>query len=138
MNNVTLIGRIATDLEVKTNDTGTSRCKFNLAVPRVGAKEGLQDVDFISAIVWNKQAENLAKYQSKGSLIGIRGEIRAENYTDKEGLRRTNTYVLVHNVVYLGTSNKTSDNSIEITENVEDPFKDFGETVELTDEDLPF
>jgi len=138
MNNTILIGRIATNLEVKTNDGGTSRCRFNLAVPRIGAKEGTQDVDFISVVVWNKQAENLAKYQSKGSLIAVKGEIRADNYTDKEGNNRTNTYVYAINITYLGTPEKTSDNSIEVTENVEDPFKDLGDVVELTDEDLPF
>lgn len=138
MNNTILIGRIATNLEVKTTDGGTSWCRFNLAVPRIGAKEGTQDVDFISVVVWNKQAENLAKYQSKGSLIAVKGEMRADAYTDKEGNKRTNTYVYGINIVYLGTPEKTSDNSIEVTENVEDPFKDLGDIVELTDEDLPF
>ena len=61
MNRTILIGRITRDLEVRSNEAGTSKCQFQIAIQRRGAKEGTQQTDFINIVVWNKMAENLAK-----------------------------------------------------------------------------
>ena len=66
MNNVVLIGNISTDLELKQTMNGKSVCQFNLAINGYGEK-----TDFIPVQVWNKQAENLVKFQQKGSKIGV-------------------------------------------------------------------
>lgn len=91
--------------------------------------------------MWNKQAENLCKYQQKGSLISIIGEIRTESYeiSDKKHYR---TYVLVNQVEYLSTPQKSQDKANN------DPFKEFGENIktesnigeqlEISPEDYPF
>ena len=134
MNNVMLIGRITKSLELRTNEAGTSKCQFTIAVQRRGAKEGTQDVDFINVVAWNKLAENLAKYMDKGSLIGIEGSLRADNYTDRDGNNRTFNYVLAENIQYLngfkGEEKKENKDELDV------PFK--LDDVELTDEDLPF
>jgi single-strand DNA-binding protein len=134
MNNVMLIGRITRDLELRTNEAGTSKCQFSIAVPRRGAKEGTQDVDFINVVAWNKLAENLAKYMDKGSLIGIEGSLRADNYTDRDGNNRTFNYVLAENIQYLsgfkGEEKKENKDELDL------PFK--LDDVELSESDLPF
>ena len=134
MNRVNLIGRITKDLEVRTNEAGTSKCQFSLAVPRFGAKEGMQDVDFFNVTVWNKQAENLAKYQGRGSLIAVEGELRADQYTDKDENDRIYNHVLAQRIEYLSSSNKEEKGETKKVEEVE-PFNG---DIELTDEDLPF
>ena len=97
------------------------------------AKEGNQDVDFINITVWNKQAENLCKYQDKGSLIAVEGELRNDRYTDSEGNDRTFSNVLANRIEYIGGKKEEKKE-----ESKSDPFEEFSNEVELTDEDLPF
>lgn len=141
MNNVMLIGRITKDLEVRTNEAGTSKCQFTIAVPRRGAKEGTQQTDFINVVAWNKMAENLEKYMGKGSQIGVEGCVRADNYEDRDGNKRVYNYVLAENITYLsgfkGVEKKES--KLE-PEQEDDGFNGSFrlDEMEFTDEDLPF
>lgn len=128
MNKIILIGRISTDLELKQLESGSTVCKFNLAVNRY--KEG---VDFIPIQVWNKQADNLVQYQTKGSQIAVEGSIRIDNYQNAEGENRRSIYVLANNVQFLG--NKQSQEQIENdqTDEESNPFEEFGEEIEIED-----
>ena len=137
MNSINLVGRITKDLELKCTPSGKYVCEFSLAVNRVG-----EGADFINCQVWNAQAENLAKYQGQGSLIGIVGSLRTETY-EVEGTKKYKTYVLVNNIEYLG--NKSSKEPSEKPAATEKPnklsddvFADFGTQIEITDEDLAF
>lgn len=134
MNKVEMIGRLTKDPELRTNEAGTSKCNFNIAINRLGVKEGMQDVDFIPCTAWNKQAENLAKYQGKGCLIGIEGEIRRDTYTDKDGESKSYMYVLANRIEFLsssGVDHKEESPTEEATE------EDINNLI-FTDEDLPF
>ncbi len=138
MNNINLIGRITKDLELRATPNNKSVCEFSLAVNRIGS----DGTDFVNCQVWNKPAENLTKYQGKGSLIGVSGQLRVETYKDKEDKTRYKTYVLASNIEYLET--KKQDNTpVEeptqepVNEEV-DPFTQFGQEIQLTDDDLPF
>ncbi|MBQ1793696.1 MAG: single-stranded DNA-binding protein [Peptostreptococcaceae bacterium] len=133
MNRCVLTGRITNKPELRKNEGGTCKCQFSIAVQRFGAKEGTQDVDFINCTVWNKQAENLVKYQDKGSLVGIEGELRNDRYTDSEGNDRTFSNVLANRIEYIGGKKEEKKE-----ESKSDPFEEFSNEVELTDEDLPF
>ncbi len=135
MNSINLVGRITKDLELRETSTGKKVCEFSLAVNRVGSDAA----DFITCQVWNAQAENLAKYQGKGSLIGIVGSLRADTY-EIEGTKRYKTYVLVSNIEYLGTKKEeNAQNNQNIVQNVKsDPFanvtdvySDFGEQIDI-------
>jgi len=136
MNKVTLIGRISNNLEVRATSTGKSICEFRLAINRPANKDGERVADFINCRVWGKTAENLVKYQDKGSLIAIGGRIQVDAYQDKEGKNRYNTYVLVEELEYLQTKKEGKKE--------ENEFKDFSIKTEVqqqfdyTDEDLPF
>jgi single-strand DNA-binding protein len=136
INKVILIGRITKDLELRTTKSGNSVSEFTLAVNRDKEK-----TDFITCQVWNKQAENLCKYQQKGSLISVIGEIRTESYeiNDKKHYR---IYVLVNQVEYLSTTQKSQEKANN------DLYKEFGESIktesnigeqlEISPEDYPF
>ena len=97
MNNVVLIGNISTDLELKQTMNGKLVCQFNLAVNGYGEK-----TDFIPVQVWNKQAENLVKFQQKGSKIGVVGRLSVDNY-EQDGQKKTFTKVVAHEIEFLGT-----------------------------------
>ena len=100
MNNVSLVGRITKDLELKYSPSGMAYCKFTLAVNRQFKKEGQPDADFLPVTVFNKQAENLANYMSKGSQIGINGQIQTGSY-EKDGLTVFTTDIIAQSVQFL-------------------------------------
>lgn len=124
LNKCILIGRICTDLELKFTTGGKPYVRFNLAVNRVG-----EGTDFITVVVWNKQAENLIQYQTKGSLISVEGSLNVSNYTDKEGNKRNSYEVMAQNIQYLGSKKEEVSQSSTITES--DPFAEFGEMVSI-------
>lgn len=132
MNSINLVGRVTKDLEIRKTTSNKSVCEFTLAVNRLG-----EGTDFITCSVWNAQAENLVKYQGKGSLIGVLGSLRTENFKDKEGNTRYKTYVLVNNIEFLGTKKETTEQPTqEVRQQEADPFTSFGEQIDLNDDFL--
>lgn len=133
MNKCLLIGRITKKPELR-NVKDKSVCEFTIATNR-----GKDKADFINCVVWNNQAENLVKYQDKGSLIGVFGELRVDNY-EVEGNKRYKTYVLVSNIEYLESKKEPQEeqNPFEqFGEHVKTDF-DVGEQIQIQDSDLPF
>lgn len=134
MNRCIITGRIANNLELRSTSTGKSVCEFRLATNRPTNRDGERVADFINCRVWNKTAENLTKYQKKGNLIAIIGRMQVDNYQDKDGNNRYNTYVLVEELEYLETKKKEENNE----------FKDLKTKIEVqqqfdySEEELPF
>lgn len=137
MNKVILTGRIANDLEIRSTTTGKSICEFRIATNRPVNRDGERIADFINCRVWNKLAENLVKYQTKGNMIAVSGRMQVDNYQDNEGKNRNYTYVLVEDLEYL--ERKKENNQEEVKE-----IENFSTTTEVqqqfdyTDEELPF
>lgn len=131
MNKCIIVGRITKDLELKETQKGTKVCEFTLATNRPMDRE---KADFINVIVWDKQAENLCKYQKKGNLIAVFGEIRTDSY-EVEGKKRYKTYVLCNQLEYLskyeGGNQQVLDNEINTKTEVQEQF-------EYSEEDYPF
>lgn len=97
LNKIILSGRISNDLELKQAQNGVSYLKFNIAVDRNYAKNGKRETDFISCIAWNKSAEFISNYFSKGRSITVIGNIR-NNVYEVNGERRYSTYIFVEEV----------------------------------------
>ena len=77
LNQVSLVGRIAQDLEIKELESGKEVVKITLAVPRsFKNSEGLYDTDFIDCIVFEGIAENTKEYCVKGDLIAVKGRVQ--------------------------------------------------------------
>ncbi len=98
MNVVTLIGNVATDVEVK--DVGSDRkvASFTLAVDRPGQDAGS---DFLRIAVWNKQAEVCGRYLGKGKRIAIDGRLRSRSWEEADGKRRSAVEVVANSVQFL-------------------------------------
>lgn len=128
MNKVVLIGRITKDLELRKTKSDKSVCEFTLATNRVGS----EDADFVSCMVWNQQAENLCKFQGKGSLIAVFGELRTDSY-EIEGQKRYKTYVLVSNVEFLSKKTESTQDINKISSKTE-----VQQTIKYSDQDLPW
>ena len=131
MNKIVITGRVTKDIELKYTSNNNPVCEFSIAVNRIGQEQA----DFINCQAWNTQAENLTKYQGKGSLIGVEGSLRVDKFQDKEGKDRYKTYVLVSNIEYLGTKKEdVVRNGQNIARNEEaDPFAEFGEDINIDD-----
>lgn len=137
MNKTIIIGRISSDLGLRYTPNNNPVCEFNVAVNRIGT----EGTDFLTCVVWNKQAENLVKYQNKGSLIAIEGSNRVDRYQNSEGENRYKHYILVNNIQFLESKKESIDEPKEEMipqEEENDPFADFGEKIEITDNMLPF
>lgn len=100
MNTVSLMGRIANDLELKTSKNGKTMMTFIIAVNRAKG-----EADFIRCNAWGKTAEFIKSYFSKGSMIAILGNIHAGNYTDNNGNTRYIMNINAEKVFFTGEKN---------------------------------
>jgi single-strand DNA-binding protein len=103
LNNVTIMGRLTRDIEVKEAN-GHKVVNNTLAVARDGKDEGTY---FIDVVIWDGRAEGLAKSCTKGSMIVVNGRLRQDTYTDKEGKSRSNVRVNANNW-YFGEAKKAA------------------------------
>lgn len=103
MNTINLIGRLTKDPELKyIQGSGNAVARFTIAVDRgFTKKDGTKEADFINIETWNKSAENCANYIAKGSLVGVTGSLRIENYKDQQGEYKSFTKVLANNIQFL-------------------------------------
>ena len=131
MNKIILIGNITKDLEIKYTKNGKAIVEFNLAVRRD------KDItDFINCVAFGMQAENLNKYQGKGSKIAVSGEYRIDIYDKTNGTRGYSHYVLANEIEYLNTKQKEEREVVEEEKTMNNIFEEFGDMVE--NENLPF
>lgn len=107
MNRTVLVGRLTKDPELRYTQSGIAVANFTIAVDRKFAKDGNQSADFIPVIVWQKQAENVAKYLSKGRLVAVDGRIQTSSYDNKDGQRVYRTDVVADQVEFLSTKSDT-------------------------------
>ncbi len=107
MNKVNLIGRLARDPELRTTGNGVSVSSFTLAVNRrFKNAEGNYDADFINCVAWRQQAEFVAKYFTKGRMLGLCGSIQTRNY-EKDGNTVYITEVVADEIHYVGGRKQT-------------------------------
>ena len=80
LNNVTLVGNLVRDVEIKTTQSGSNYVNFTIAVDRsYKDKNGDRPTDFIRCVAWNGSAEFLNNYASKGDRISVQGDLRIDN-----------------------------------------------------------
>ena len=139
MNNVSLIGRLTADPELKTTQSGINTVRFSIAVDRQYAKQGEErQADFINIVAWRQTAEFICRYFSKGQRIALTGRIQTGSYTDRDGNKRYSFDVLAENVEFCEKKNSGSDgnSSRPAVQTLPD---DVDKIVELpSDDDLPF
>lgn len=104
INQVTLVGRLTRNPDLRVTSDGLSVAQITLAVNRnFRNQHGGYDADFVQCKLWRKAAENTAKYCHKGSLVGVTGRIQTSNYTNQEGRRVYVTEVVAETIRFLGT-----------------------------------
>ena len=103
INRVVMVGRMTRDPELRRTGNGAAVTSFTLALNRNYNSADGQQADYISCVVWNKVAENVEKYCSKGSLVGVEGRLRSRSYDNAQGQRVYVTEVVCDSVQFLET-----------------------------------
>ena len=161
LNKVILMGRLTRDPELRTTPQGVSVCTFSIAVDRGYVRQGEErQADFINVVAWRSTAEFVSKYFIKGQMIAVVGRIQTRNYDDKDGKKVYVTEVVADNVEFIGSRN-SSGNSNNMNGSADynagpspydfggapepkgtdvdsNPFADFGASIEISDDELPF
>ena len=149
INNVVLVGRLTRDPELRYTPQNQAVGTFGLAVNRQFKNaNGEREADFINCVIWRQQAENLANFAKKGSLIGITGRIQTRNYENQQGQKVYVTEVVADTFQML-ESNKTQGQQANKPQaqnkkpQAPDPFKTpaadpFAGGTEISDDQLPF
>ena len=106
MNKVFLIGRLTQDPQTQTLDSGTTLCRFSIAVNRTYSRDGETQADFINIIAWNATAQNCGKYLVKGSQVAVSGSIQTGSY-ERDGVKRQTFDVRADQVEFLSRPNVT-------------------------------
>ena len=106
MNKVILIGNLAADPEMRQTGSGISVCTFRLAVQRRFTNaQGVREADFFNIVVWRQQAENCAKYLSKGRKVAVVGSVSVRTYQANDGTTRATLEVNATDVEFLSSRN---------------------------------
>ncbi|MFS0817101.1 single-stranded DNA-binding protein [Lysinibacillus sp. 1P01SD] len=168
INRVVLVGRLTKDPELRYSPNGIASCRFQVAVNRTFQnQQGEREADFISCVAWRKQAENLANFMKKGSLIALEGRIQTGSYEGQDGKRVYTTDVVADSIQFLEPRNSTggsqgvsnyesstntsgqyqgssqgqyggNNNQSSYTKVDEDPFANSKGPMEVNQDDLPF
>lgn len=101
MNVVTLIGNLATDVELRELGDDRRVASFLLAVDRPG-HDG--KADFVRIAAWNKQAEVCSRYLAKGKRVAVDGRLRSRSWEEPGGKRRSAVEVVANRVQFLTPS----------------------------------
>ncbi|HET7571695.1 MAG TPA: single-stranded DNA-binding protein [Gaiellaceae bacterium] len=98
MNVVTLIGNLASDVELRELANGKKVAGFVLAVDRASSEGG---ADFVRVSAWERQAELCAEHLAKGRRVAVDGRLRSRSW-EEEGKRRSAVEVVARRVEFLG------------------------------------
>src|SRR5690625_2375679 len=162
LNRVVIVGRLTRDPDLRYTPNGVAVANFTVAANRPFTnQQGNREADFINCVVWRKPAENLANYMKKGNLIGVDGRLQSRSYEGQDGKTVYVTEVVADSVQFLepkgssqggGQSPAESQSNQSYNQNQgqnqnqnqnqnqqqNNPFKNDGEPIDISDDDLPF
>lgn len=131
---ITLVGNLGNDPELRTTPNGTPVCNFSLAVNKQWTNrdgEQSEKTVWFRVTVWQRQAETVARYLHKGSRVLVVGEVEeASAYVNKAGEPAATLEVTGRTVKFLGGGSAEADDDL--------PFDNGGARYQTPDEDIPF
>lgn len=128
LNHIDIMGRLTKDPELRRTENGTAVASFTLAVERDYAPQGQErETDFIDVVAWDKAAEFVNRYFTKGKMMIVSGHLQIRKWQDKDGNNRRTAEVIADHI-YFGDSRR----DIGTTD-----AADFA-PVDVSEEELPF
>ena len=104
-NKVQLIGNLGQEPDIRTTETGKKLARFSIATNdfyRNSRGERIRETLWHTVIAWGKLAEIAEKYLTKGREVAVAGKLIHREYTDKNGIRRFITEIVLNELVMLG------------------------------------
>src|SRR5436190_10295595 len=101
LNKVILIGRLATDPELRYIPSGVAVTSFRIAVDRAfsrNSETGEKETDFIDIVAWRQSAEFAANYLNKGRLVAVDGRLQIRNWVAQDGTKRRTAEVVAQDL----------------------------------------
>ena len=129
LNKAVLMGRLTADPEMRATPNGKKVCSFTLAVNRPGKDAG---TDFIDIVAWEKTAEFVCRYFTKGQQMAVAGRIRTRNWEDQNGGKRKAVEIVAEEVHFAEGKREGQGKS-----NAGNPLDGYT-VMPGDDEDLPF
>ena len=105
-NKVQLIGNLGNDPEIITLESGKKLAKFSIATNEMyknAQGEKVTDTQWHNVIAWNKTADIIEQYVTKGKEVAIEGKLMSRSYEDTEGVKRYVTEVVCNELLMLGS-----------------------------------
>ena len=149
MNAIILIGRLTEDPELRYTASGTPVASMTLAVDRQRTNQaGQRETDFIKIVTWQKLAENCAQYLRKGKQAAVEGRLQIRQYENKEGQKVRVAEVIANNVQFLSPKDSNTaatsaapsarPSQAASSRYEDDPFANDDNSMDISDDDLPF
>lgn len=107
LNNITVMGRICNDIELRRTGSGVAVASFTIACDRDFKSGGEKETDFIACVAWRNTGEFIQKHFAKGRMIVVSGRLQIRSWNDKDGNKRKTAEVVVDNA-YFGDSKNTN------------------------------
>lgn len=108
VNQVTLLGRLVQDTELKSTTSGKNVTSFTLAVDKVGKDGG---ADFFDVTAWDKLAELTSQYTKKGSKVLVLGRLQQRQW-EQDGQKRYKIEVVAYDITFLDPKDSAGEDTV--------------------------
>lgn len=110
LNNITIMGRLTKDIELRKTNNDMAVASFTVAVERDYQSGGSnKQTDFIDCTAWRGTAEFISKYFHKGDMIAVIGSLQSRKWEDKNGNNRVSWEVVVNTAYFCGSKSDRTD-----------------------------
>jgi len=143
INNITIVGNLTRDPELRFTPSGTPVASFGLAVNRSiqnkETGEWTSSADFFNIVAWFKLAENCAQSLIKGDRVLISGRLSQDNWEDKDGQKRS-AFKIIANIIApsLEFASCKIEKNPKVESSIAPSAKSADEDLDFTDDDIPF
>lgn len=146
MNNLSMIGNLGKDPELRYTGSGTAVVNISIAVQRQfkNKSTGEYESDWFNCTAFRNTAEMIANNFRKGSKIAFTGNLQNNNYTNNDGVKIYRDVIIIQNVTFIesksqsGNQDKVSKAADRFKQYEDDPFEKNDDSIQIDESDLPF
>ncbi|MCG7196749.1 single-stranded DNA-binding protein [Pediococcus pentosaceus] len=132
MRQITISGNIGNDVQVNSTQSGSKVANFSVAVRQNRPdNNGEYGTDWFRCSVWGTRASTVEKFYKKGSHVVVTGSLSINEYNGK-------TQLQIDVSDFDLPDNRNTNNANSIKRNVNNSFNNGGQSIDISDDQLPF
>lgn len=131
MNHIDIIGRLTRDPEIRVTKNGNKVCNFRIAWE--DHYKGEKIAHYYDCNAWSKLAENVEKYCSKGSLVGVEEKLKTKEFENKNGIKINSVYIECDKIDFLSSPKK-----VEKEKDFTEEFNEAEKKFNIMEDDIQF